>query len=147
MVVRWPRLLNPTQLAQIIRHQKNPCTALQIFNEAKSKYPDYRHNGAVYATMINILGSSGRFGEMKQVIERMINDSCECKDAIFAGIFKTYAEVGMLDDAVSLFKTLPQFNCVGWTTSFNTLLQIMVKESRLEAFYRLFKEIFFGVGD
>uniref|UniRef100_A0A803LZS2 Pentatricopeptide repeat-containing protein n=1 Tax=Chenopodium quinoa TaxID=63459 RepID=A0A803LZS2_CHEQI len=140
MSVRWPRLLNPTQLAQIIRQQKNPFTALKIFNEAKAKYPNYRHNGAVYATMINILGSSGRFDEMKEVIEQMKGDSCECKDAVFAGIVKTYAKAGLLDDAVSLFRSLPQFNCVAWTSSFNTLLEIMVKESRLEAFYRLFKE-------
>lgn len=140
MLVRWPRLLNPTQLVQIIRQQKNPFTALQIFNEAKSKFPNYRHNGAVYATMINILGSSGQFDEMKQVIEQMKDDSCECKDAVFAGIFKTYAKSGLLDDAVSLFRSLPQFNCVNWTASFNTLLQIMVQESRLEAFYCLFKE-------
>ncbi|KAL2895680.1 hypothetical protein RDABS01_000678 [Bienertia sinuspersici] len=140
MVVRWPRLLNPTQLSMIIRQQKNPSTALKIFNEARLKYPDYRHNGAVYATMINLLGSSGCFNEMKEVIEQMKDDSCECKDAVFAGIFKTYAKVGLLDDAVSLFRALPQFNCVGWTASFNTLLQIMVNESRLETFYRLFKE-------
>ncbi|XP_056691087.1 pentatricopeptide repeat-containing protein At1g05600 isoform X2 [Spinacia oleracea] len=140
MVVRWPMLLNPTQLAQIIRQQKNPFTAIKIFNEAKTKYPNYRHNGAVYATMINLLGSSGQFDEMKQVIEQMKDDSCECKDTVFAGIFKTYARAGLLDDAVSLFNRIPQFNCVNWTASFNTLLQIMVNESRLEAFYRLFKE-------
>ncbi|CAO2831480.1 unnamed protein product [Amaranthus hypochondriacus] len=140
MFVRWPRLLNPTQLAQIIRRQKNPYTALKIFNEALSKYPNYRHNGAVYSNIIDILGSSGCFDEMKQVIEQMKDDSCECKDVVFASIFKTYAYAGLLDDAVSLFKRLPEFNCVNWTVSFNTLLHIMVKESRLEAFYHLFKE-------
>ncbi|XP_021736481.1 pentatricopeptide repeat-containing protein At1g05600-like [Chenopodium quinoa] len=141
MFVRWPRLLNPTQLAQIIRQQKNSFTALKIFNEAKAKYLNCRHNGVVFATIINILGSSGRFDEMKQVIEQMKDDSCECKDdAVFAGIVKTYAKAGLLDDAVSLFRSLPQFNCVAWTSSFNTLLEIMVKESRLEAFYRPFKE-------
>lgn len=140
MLVRWPRLLNPTQLGQIIRQQKNPFTALKIFNEAKSKYPNYRHNGVVYATMINILGSASRFDEMKQVIEQMKDDSCECKDGVFAGIFKTYAKAGLLDDAVSLFRALPEFNCVSRTASFNTILQVMVRESRLEDFYRLFKE-------
>ncbi|KAH9606706.1 hypothetical protein KSS87_003771 [Heliosperma pusillum] len=140
MVVRWPRLLNPTQLSQIIRQQKNPLTALEIFNEAKTRFPNYRHNGAVYATMINILGSSNRFYEMKQVIEVMKSDSCECKDSVFAGIFKMYAKAGMLNDAVSLYKSLPEFNCVHWTASFNTLLQIMLKESKLENFYHLLME-------
>ncbi|KAK9713631.1 hypothetical protein RND81_06G041200 [Saponaria officinalis] len=140
MVVRWPRLLNPTQLSQIIRQQKNPLTALEIFNEAKTRFPNYRHNGAVYATMINILGTTGRFYEMKQIIEEMKADSCECKDAVFAGIFKIYAKAGLLNDAVSLYQSLPQFNCVNWTAAYNTLLQIMLKESKLENFCSLLLE-------
>lgn len=140
MSIRWPRLLSPTNLSQIIRMQKNPLTALQIFSEAQSKYPNYRHNGPVYATMIDILGSSGRINEMKEVINRMKNDSCECKDSVFVAAIKTYARAGLLDEAVSLFKNLPQFNCVNWTQSFNTLLEIMVNESKLEAACRLFLE-------
>ncbi|EEF47056.1 pentatricopeptide repeat-containing protein At1g05600 [Ricinus communis] len=144
MTVRWPRLLTPTHLSQIIRNQKNPLIALRIFKEAKDKYPNYRHNGPVYATMIGILGSSGRITEMKEVLDQMREDSCECKDSIFANAIKTYARVGLLNEAISLFKNIPQFNCVNWTESFNTLLQIMVKESKLEAAHRLFLESSYG---
>ncbi|XP_016649638.1 PREDICTED: pentatricopeptide repeat-containing protein At1g05600-like, partial [Prunus mume] len=140
MSIRWPRLLTPTHLSQIIRKQKNPLTALQIFSEAKCKYPNYRHNGPVYANMISILGNSGRINEMKEVINEMKNDSCECKDSVFVSVIKTYARAGLLDEAVSLFKNISQFNCVNWTQSFNTLLEIMVKESKLEAAHRIFME-------
>ncbi|KAF3439791.1 hypothetical protein FNV43_RR18069 [Rhamnella rubrinervis] len=140
MTVRWPRLLTPTYLSQIIRNQKNPLTALQIFNEAKSKYPNYRHNGPVYATMISILGNTGRITEMKEVIDQMKSDSCECKDSLFVDAINTYARAGMLDEAFTLFKNIPKFNCVNSTESFNTLLQIMVNESRFEVAHRLFLE-------
>lgn len=140
MNVKWPRFLSPTQLSQLIRAQKNSLTALEIFHKAESKFPNYRHNGPVYATMINILGSSGRITEMKEVIDQMKEDSCECKDSVFSHAMKTYASAGMVDEAVSLFKTLPQFNCVHWTGSLNTLLQILVKESELEVACRLFLE-------
>ncbi|GMH00370.1 hypothetical protein Nepgr_002209 [Nepenthes gracilis] len=142
--VRWPRRLNPTQLSQLLNLQKNPMTALQIFNEAKSKYPSYKHNFSVYSAMINILGSQGLFSEMKEVINQMKEDSCECKDSLFVRIIKFYEKSGLLDDAVSLFKTLPQYNCVNWTESFNTLLRIMVKESKLEDVHHLFVENFSG---
>ncbi|KAL6124027.1 hypothetical protein ACLB2K_076543 [Fragaria x ananassa] len=131
MSIRWPRLLSPTNLSQIIRMQKNPLTALKIFSEAQSKYPNYRHNGPVYATVIGILGSSGRITEMKEVINQMKSDSCECKDSVFVTAIKTYARAGQLDEA---------FNCVNWTQSFNTLVEIMVEESRLEDACRLFVE-------
>lgn len=140
MNIRWPRLLTPTHLSQIIRKQKNPLAALQIFNEAKSKYPNYRHNGPVYAAMIGILGNSGRITEMKEVIDQMKIDSCECKDPVFVDAIKTYARAGLLGEAFSLFKNIPKFNCVNWTESFNTILQIMVNESRFETVHRLFLE-------
>ncbi|CAN0889377.1 Pentatricopeptide repeat-containing protein At1g05600 [Linum grandiflorum] len=138
MSVRWPRVLTPTYLSQIIRNQKNPLKALQLFEDSKTRFPNYRHNGPVYATMIDLLGKSGKFKEMKEVIEKMRDDSCECKDMVFANAINTYAGAGMIDEAVRLFKEIPKFNCVNWTESFNTLLKIMVKESRLESAHRLF---------
>ncbi|KAL2472541.1 Pentatricopeptide repeat-containing protein [Abeliophyllum distichum] len=140
MSIRWPRRLTPTHLSQLIRSQKNPLKALEMFGEAKHRYPNYRHNGPVYAAMIDILGRSGRVAEMKEVICRMKEDSCECRDSIFASAIKTYASVGLLDEAIALFRSLPQFNCVNWTESFITLLKILVKESKLEATYHLFLE-------
>lgn len=144
MSIRWPRLLTPTHLSQIIRKQKNPLASLQIFKEANNKYPNYHHNGPVYATMIGILGSSGRITEMKEVIDQMKEDSCECKDSVFATTINTYARAGFLNEAISLFKNIPKFNCVNWTESFNTLLQIMVKESMLESAHSLFLESSYG---
>ncbi|XP_030944145.1 pentatricopeptide repeat-containing protein At1g05600-like isoform X1 [Quercus lobata] len=144
MTVRWPRLLTPTHLSQIIRNQKNPLTALQIFKEAKYKYPSYCHNGPVYATIIGILGNAGQICEMKAVIDWMKEDSCECKDSVFVNAIKTYARAGLLDEAISLFKRIPQFNCVNKTESFNTLLQILVNESKLEAAHHLFLESSYG---
>ncbi|CAA6655883.1 unnamed protein product [Spirodela intermedia] len=111
-VVRWPRLLTPTQLCQLIRQQKNPLAALQIFDAARSRYPSYRHNGPAYATIIDVLGSAGRVAEMKGVIERMKQEPCECSDSVFAGIIRTYARLGRVEDAISLFRQIPQFNCI-----------------------------------
>ncbi|GMY34998.1 pentatricopeptide repeat-containing protein At1g05600-like [Fagus crenata] len=144
MTVRWPRLLTPTHLSQIIRKQKNPLTALQMFKEAKYKYPNYCHNGPVYATLIGILGNAGKICEMKEVIDWMKEDSCECKDSVFVNAIKTYARAGLVNEAVSLFKSIPQFNCVHRTESFNTLLQILINESKLEAAHRLFLENSYG---
>ncbi|XP_027099382.1 pentatricopeptide repeat-containing protein At1g05600 isoform X1 [Coffea arabica] len=142
MNIRWPRLLTPTQLSQIIKSQKNPLKALQIFREAKCRYPGYRHNGPVYNTIISILGNSGRIAEMKEVICQMRDDSCECRDSVFAGAIRTYSKACLLGEAIALFRSLPQFNCVNWTESFNTLLEIMVKESKLETAHLLFLENF-----
>ncbi|KAM3742111.1 hypothetical protein ACB098_07G046000 [Castanea mollissima] len=144
MSSQWPRLLTPTHLSQIIRNQKNPLMALQIFKEAKYKYPSYCQKGPVYATIIGILGNAGQICEMKEVIDWMKEDSCECKDSVFVNAIKTYARVGLLDEAISLFRRIPHFNCVNKTESFNTLLQILVSESKLEVAHHLFLESSYG---
>ncbi|KAG4962791.1 hypothetical protein JHK85_040236 [Glycine max] len=90
--------------------------------------------------MISILGTSGRLNEMRDVIEQMKEDSCESKDSVFVSVIKTYVNAGLVDEAISLYKSIPRFNCVNWTESFNTMLQIMVKENRLEIAHRLFVE-------
>ncbi|KAF9599968.1 hypothetical protein IFM89_002003 [Coptis chinensis] len=138
--MKWPKLLNPTQLSQIIRVQKNPLTALRLFNEATSRYPKYRHNGPIYATMIDILAASGRVSEMKDLIHQMKQDSCQLRDSIFVTAITTYAKFGLLDDSVSLFRNLPRFNCVNWTQSFNTLLQIMVRESDFQTAHEVYMD-------
>lgn len=144
MTVRWPRLLTPTHLSQIIRKQNNPFTAYQLFNEAKCRYPNYQHNGPVYAAMINILGNSGRISEMREVIDQMKVDSCQCKDSIFSFAIKTYASHGLLEEGISLFKSLGGFNCTDRTQTFNTLLEILLNESQLDAACQLFQQSSFG---
>ncbi|XP_077243082.1 tetratricopeptide repeat (TPR)-like superfamily protein [Tasmannia lanceolata] len=140
MSFRWPRILTPSYLSQLIIHQKNPLTALQIFNSAKSKYPTYKHNGPIYATMIHILGTSNHFSEMKDIINQMKDDPCQCNDSVFANAIKTYAKAGLFNEAIALFNQIPQFNCITWTHSFNTLLQILVSEGKLKTAYRVYLE-------
>lgn len=144
MTVRWPRLLTPTYLSQIIRKQNNPLTAYQLFKEAKCRYPDYRHNGPVYAAMIDILGNSGRISEMREVLDQMRDDSCECKDSVFSFAIKTYASQGLLEDGISLFKSLGRFNCTDRTQTFNTLLEILLNQSQLDAACQLFQQCSYG---
>ncbi|KAJ0245000.1 Pentatricopeptide repeat-containing protein [Hirschfeldia incana] len=146
MSIRWPRVLTPTLLSQILKKQKSPVTALRLFDQAKQWFPSYNgHNGSVYATMITILGkSSNHIPEMKYVIEKMKEDSCECKDAVFASVISTFSRAGRLEDAVSLFKSLHEFNCVDWTVSFETLMDEMVKESEYEAACEVFRKYCYG---
>ena len=66
----------------------------------------------------------------------MKEDSFECKGSVFVNAIKTYVVVGLLYEAVSLLKAF--LNRMNRTESFNTLLQILVNESELEATQPLF---------
>ncbi|RWR87675.1 pentatricopeptide repeat-containing protein [Cinnamomum micranthum f. kanehirae] len=95
MTIRWPRFLTPTNLSQIIKTQKNPITALQIFHSAKTLYPQYRHNGPVYATMVQILAASNLLPQLKSLLHQMKSEPCQFKDSIFATSIKAFANAGL----------------------------------------------------
>ena len=38
---------------------------------------------------------------MRDVIEQMKEDSCECKDSVFVSTIKTYANVGLVNEEIS----------------------------------------------
>ena len=43
---------------------------------------------------------------MRDVIEQMKEDSCECKDSVFVSVIKTYANVGLVDEADKVVRIL-----------------------------------------
>ncbi|GAV68692.1 PPR domain-containing protein/PPR_2 domain-containing protein, partial [Cephalotus follicularis] len=86
-----------------------------------------------YNVLIRGLCSMGRQYEAVMLLEEMVS-------LVFVTAIKSYGRAGMLNEALSLFKNLREFNCVDWTQSFNTLLEMLVKESKLEAAHRLFLE-------
>ncbi|KAK1318199.1 Pentatricopeptide repeat-containing protein [Acorus calamus] len=138
--MRWPHQLTPSRLIELIKHQKSPLTSLQIFNEAETRYPLYRHNGSSYAAIIETLARSGRLVELGPVIDAMRLAPCECKDFVFAGAIEAYTKAGMLREAVSLFERIPTFNCVDATGSFHSVLKTLVERSELDIARRVFVE-------
>ena len=139
-IVKWPRVLNPKQLCLMIKQQKNPLTALEIFDSACVRYPSYRHNNSSYAAIIDVLGSSGRVREMKSVIEQMKQEYCHFSDWVFSKIIRTYAKLGEIDASVSLFRQMPQFICVSSSESFHTVLEILISEGDLMEAFKVLEE-------
>ncbi|KAL6005752.1 hypothetical protein ACLOJK_006325 [Asimina triloba] len=139
--IRWPRYLHPTHVAHLIRLQKNPITALQIFNEAKTRFPTtYHHNRPVYSNIISLLASCNLLSHMSHLLHQLQSDFCPCHDSLFAVAITAFADAGRLDDALRLFRSIPRFNCVDWTRSFNIVLQILLSEERLDDAYNLYLE-------
>ncbi|KHN25103.1 Pentatricopeptide repeat-containing protein [Glycine soja] len=92
------------------KNPKNPLKALNIFNEAKSRYPNYFHNDPIYATMINILRTLGRLSEMRDVIEQMRDDSCECNDYVCV----CYQDIMVKENRLEMAHLLFVESSCGW---------------------------------
>lgn len=139
-IVKWNKFATPAYVSHLIRTQKDPMSALRIFNAAAAHHPAYRHNGPIYALILDVLAASSCFHEMDLVLEQMKTDFCPCKDAVFAKAIRIYSQAGMLNDALCLFNGISGFNCINWTNSFSTLLQVLVDAGDLEGAYKLYTE-------
>lgn len=64
------RAVLPNHVASIIKYQKDPLRALEMFNLASKEY-GFRHNWFTYRCMIEKLGSHGEFDSMENVLSDM----------------------------------------------------------------------------
>ncbi|KAG0490157.1 hypothetical protein HPP92_007020 [Vanilla planifolia] len=132
--VRWPRVLNPNYLAQVIRQQKNPLTALHIFNTAPLRFPSYRHNSAVYSAMVDALSSPLRPQHLLSLLHQMSLDSCPASDAIFSRAIITLNSAGHHLEALSLFRRLiPLSNCSSSHLSLFSLVRVFISRGLLRS--------------
>ncbi|XP_039121421.1 pentatricopeptide repeat-containing protein At1g05600 [Dioscorea cayenensis subsp. rotundata] len=126
--VRWPRFLTPPNLIQLIRQQKNPLTALQLFRTAPLRYPAYRHTVPVYSALLSSLSSSPRFLPLlPSLLRHMLLHSSPSSslDPVFS---RAISSLSASDPhcALSLFRLLPFSNCVSWPLSFVSLLRSLL---------------------
>ncbi|XP_018679908.2 pentatricopeptide repeat-containing protein At1g05600 [Musa acuminata AAA Group] len=140
MAVRWPRVLTPSYLAQLMRRQKDPAAALRLFDEAPLRYPSYRHNSLVYSAALDSLLSVDPLPvpALADLLSRLaLRDSCPAPDLLFARAIRALS--GDPPAALSLFlRLLPCSNSPSWSLSFHALLRLLLARGHLSLALRLF---------
>ncbi|PKA53092.1 Pentatricopeptide repeat-containing protein [Apostasia shenzhenica] len=132
--VRWPRVLSPMYLAQLIRQQKNPLTALYIFNSAPLRYPSYRHNSAVYSAMVDALSAPLRRCHLLSLLRQLSLDSAPARDHVFSAAIQSLDSNDHLPDALFVFRRLiPLSNCPSSPLSLLTLIRSLLSRGRLRS--------------
>ena len=63
-------VLLPKHVATVVKYQKDPLRALEMFNSVK-KEEGFRHNLLTYKCMVEKLGFHGEFESMEQVLAEM----------------------------------------------------------------------------
>ncbi|WOL19603.1 hypothetical protein Cni_G28405 [Canna indica] len=132
-VVRWPRVLTPSRLAQLIRQQKDPADALRLFEDAPLRYSSYRHNSLVYSAALDSLLSVDPVPvpAVAALLSHLaLRDSCPAPDPLFArAIGALYEDPST---ALHLFlRLLPRSNAHTWSLSFDALLRLLLSRGHL----------------
>ncbi|KAJ3673814.1 hypothetical protein LUZ60_005806 [Juncus effusus] len=124
--VQWPRVLSPAFLAQLIRRQRNPVSAVHLFLSAPSLFPSYRHNPHVVSSLFSVLLSAPSFHPLVPPLLLCPRSAPPLPDSLFAeAISSLPARL-----SVELFLALPSTSCIEWTQSFNCLIDKLLSNNQ-----------------
>ncbi|KAJ0084707.1 hypothetical protein Patl1_30524 [Pistacia atlantica] len=119
--------LLPKHVAAVVKHQKDPLKALEMFNSVK-KEDGFKHTLSTYKCMIDKLGFHGNFEEMENVLlEMRTKIDNTLLEGVYIGVMRNYGRKGKVQDAVDVFERMDFYNCEATVLSYNAIMNILVE--------------------
>nr|GMC72613.1 putative pentatricopeptide repeat-containing protein At1g53330 [Ipomoea batatas] len=123
--------VSPFRLSSLIRLEKNPKLALQLFLNPN---PGPTHNASPirysllsYDRIICKLGRAKMFDEMETILEKLKEDTRVIpKEVIFCNVISFYGRARMPERAIRTFHRIPDFRCPRTMKSTNSLLSSLL---------------------
>lgn len=124
--------ISPFRLSLLLRLQKDPKLALQLFLNPNGNDPNptskpFRYSILSYDLIICKLGRAKMFNEMEKIIEVLRNDTrVMTKEVIFCNIITFYGRARLHRKALQMFDQIPSFRVQRTIRSVNTLLNTLL---------------------
>ncbi|KAI7985033.1 putative pentatricopeptide repeat-containing protein [Camellia lanceoleosa] len=119
--------LLPKHVAAVVKYQKNPLRALEMFNSVRNE-EGFRHNLLTYKRMIEKLGFHGEFEAMERVLaELRMNVENSLLEGVYIGAMRSYGRKGKVQEAVDVFERMDFYNCYPSVQSYNAIMNILVE--------------------
>ncbi|KAF9626148.1 hypothetical protein IFM89_031275 [Coptis chinensis] len=121
-----PNLL-PHHVAAVVKCQKDPLRALEMFNSA-AKEDGFKHTVYTYKCMVEKLGLHGKFEAMEGVMSEMRrNVDNGLMEGVYIGAMRNYGRNGKVQAAVDVFERMDFFSCEPSVLSYNAIMNILVE--------------------
>ncbi|OIT01863.1 PREDICTED: putative pentatricopeptide repeat-containing protein At1g53330 [Nicotiana attenuata] len=125
--------LSPFRLSSLLRQQKDPKIALQLFlNPNPSHGTDHTtkpisYSPTSYDLIICKLGRAKLFKEMEQILDKLRHDTrISPKEVIFCNVISFYGRAHLPEKALHMFTEIPSFRCPRSIKSVNSLLNALL---------------------
>ncbi|KAL8461979.1 hypothetical protein ACS0TY_033170 [Phlomoides rotata] len=124
--------VSPFRLSSLLRMEKDPNLALQLFLKPNPADPNpnvkpFRYSLLSYDLIISKLGRAKMFVQMENIVEKMKNDSRIIpEEIIFCNIITFYGRARLPHKALQLFDEIPSYRCQRTVKSVNTLLNSLL---------------------
>ncbi|XP_072998749.1 small ribosomal subunit protein mL103 (rPPR7) [Typha latifolia] len=142
-----PTKISPFHLPSILRLEKNPLLALDLFRNpnpspSTSRTPRFRYSARSYDLIITKLGKARMFPEMEEVLSQLLLDTrVSPREPLFCHVISFYGRARLADRAHHTFDQIPSFRCPRTIKSFNSLLDAFLQCRNLEAIRSLIRDV------
>jgi len=131
----------PKHVAAVLKCQKNPLRALEIFNSVKKKH-GFSHNLFTYKCIVEKLSYYGEFKAMEGVIEEARkNIDNRLLEGMYITAIRGYGKKGKVQQAVDVFEKMDFLNCESSVHSFNTFMNILVEHGYFKQAHKVYIKI------
>ncbi|KAI3736806.1 hypothetical protein L2E82_26793 [Cichorium intybus] len=132
------RNLLTKHVAAVVKYQKDPLRALEMFNSAK-KDDGFKHNLVTYRCMIENLGYHGEFEAMEGVLAEMRSDIDNyLLEGAYVYAMKSYGRKGKVQEAVNVFERMDFYNCEPGVHSYNAIMNILVEYGYFDQAHKVY---------
>ncbi|GMN56668.1 hypothetical protein TIFTF001_025788 [Ficus carica] len=140
-----PKAISPYRLSSLLRRQKDPNLALQLFQnpnpQIQSPEPQkpFRHSLLSYDIIITKLGRAKMFDQMDQILSQLKEETRFVpREIIFCNVISFYGRARLPDRALKLFDEMPAFRCRRTVKSYNSVMDTLLKCSDFEKMREFF---------
>ncbi|KAL6506860.1 hypothetical protein OROHE_022297 [Orobanche hederae] len=141
------RKISPFRLSSLLRLEKDPKLALQLFlnpnpNDPNPNAKSFRYSPLSYDLIISKLGRARMFPEMENIVDKLKKDErVTPEEVLFCNIITFYGRARLPCKALQVFDEIPSFRCQRTVKSANTLLNSLLT---CREFDRM-REVFSGI--
>ncbi|KAK7313152.1 hypothetical protein VNO77_37614 [Canavalia gladiata] len=127
-----PKPISPFRLSSLLRSQKDPSLAFQLFlNPNPNPNPNdprpFRYSLLSYDLIITKLGRAKMFPQMEQVLQLLQRQTrFQIPEPLFCHVISFYGRARLPARAIRMFLSIPSFRCTRTLKSFNSLLHALL---------------------
>ncbi|XP_027356000.1 putative pentatricopeptide repeat-containing protein At1g53330 [Abrus precatorius] len=122
--------ISPFRLSSLLRSQKDPTLAFQLFLNPNHNNPNprpFRYSLLSYDLIITKLGRAKMFPQMEQVLQLLQSETrFQVPEPLFCHVISFYARARLPARAIRTFLSIPSFRCTPTFKSFNSLLHALL---------------------
>ncbi|KAK1402673.1 Pentatricopeptide repeat-containing protein [Heracleum sosnowskyi] len=99
---RKPKFISHETAVTLIKNEKSPQKALEIFNKVSTQ-KGFNHNNSTYAVILHKLAFFKKFNAVEGIIHQMRYETCRFNEGIFVNLMTHYAKSLMFCKVVEMF--------------------------------------------